>query len=99
MAISFAAVVAKIEDELRKAKAVNDPQRMREHVAAIRALCDLMLETAGQPQPSTPSVPTGPLVVGGPISAGSGLSVGGVSVGGRSPDIDDEANGESLLDF
>ncbi|ADI28318.1 YwdI family protein [Geobacillus sp. FSL K6-0789] len=99
MTISLAAVVAKMEDELRKAKAAHDPQRMREHVAAIRVLCDLMLETTGQPQPSVPSVSTESLAVGGPISVAGGLSLGGVSVGGRSPDIDDEANGESLLDF
>ncbi len=93
MTISLAAVVAKMEDELRKAKAAHDPQRMREHVAAIRVLCDLMLETTGQPQPSASSA------VAGPISVAGGLSLGAVSVGGRSPDIDDEANGESLLDF
>ncbi|WP_025948338.1 YwdI family protein [Geobacillus thermocatenulatus] len=99
MSISFTAVVAKMEDELRKAKAANNLQRMREHIAAVRALCDLMLETTGQPQPSVSSVSTEPLVVGGPISVAGGLSLGAVSVQGRSPDIDDEANGESLLDF
>ncbi|NNU83650.1 hypothetical protein ETC05_07225 [Geobacillus sp. BMUD] len=99
MTISFAAVVAKMEDELHKAKATHDPQRMREHVAAVRALCDLMLETASSSQPSAPAASTGPLVVGGPMSVAGGLSFGVVSVGGRSPDIDDEANGESLLDF
>ncbi|AGT33800.1 hypothetical protein M493_17970 [Geobacillus genomosp. 3] len=99
MTIPFAAVVAKIEDELRKAKAADDPQRMREHVAAVRALCDLMLEPTAQLQLSAPAAPAGPLVISGPISVGSGLSLGGVSATGRSPDIDDEANGESLLDF
>ncbi|KFL15290.1 YwdI family protein [Geobacillus stearothermophilus] len=99
MTISLAAVVAKMEDELRKAKAAHDPQRMREHVAAIRVLCDLMLEATSHPQPSASSAAAGPLVVGGPISVAGGLSLGAVSVGGRSPDIDDEANGESLLDF
>lgn len=99
MTISLVAVVAKMEDELRKAKAAHDPQRMREHVAAIRVLCDLMLEATSHPQPSASSAAAGPLVVGGPISVAGGLSLGAVSVGGRSPDIDDEANGESLLDF
>ncbi|MBB6283027.1 YwdI family protein [Geobacillus subterraneus] len=99
MSISFTAVVAKMEDELRKAKAANDPQRMREHIAAVRALCDLMLETTAQPQPAVPSLSTGPLVVGGPFPAAGGLSVGGMAAGGTSPDIDDDANGASLLDF
>ncbi|BBW97965.1 YwdI family protein [Geobacillus sp. FSL W8-0032] len=99
MSISFAAIVGKMEDELRKAKAAHDPQRMREHIAAVRALCDLMLETTAQPQPAVPSLSTGPLVVGGPMSVAGGLSLGSVSGRGRSPDIDDEANGESLLDF
>ncbi|EPR29997.1 hypothetical protein I656_00330 [Geobacillus sp. WSUCF1] len=99
MSISFAAVIAKMEDELRKARSTNDLQRVREHVAAIRVLCDLMLEATSHPQPSASSAAAGPLVVGGPISVAGGLSLGAVSVRGRSPDIDDEANGESLLDF
>ena len=99
MSISFAAVVAKMEDKLRKAKVTNDPQRMREHIAAVRALCDLMLETTDQPQPSVPSVSTEPLVAGGSFPTAVGFSVGGMPTGGKSPDIDDDANGESLLDF
>lgn len=99
MSISFTAVVGKMEDELRKAKATNDQQRMREHIAAVRALCDLMLETTDQPQPAISPVSTGPFVVGGAFPNVGGLSAGGMPTGGKSPDIDDDANGESLLDF
>ncbi len=44
MEISHEAVIAKMEIELQKAKESMKPSEMREHVSAIRALCDLLLD-------------------------------------------------------
>jgi hypothetical protein len=86
LTISIATILAKMEEELRRARAADNPQRVREHVAAVRALCDLVLEEGEKREMPAVSLPeTAPLL----IRQGKGERV----------DIGGDANGPSLLDF
>ncbi|OSX54611.1 YwdI family protein [Anoxybacillus ayderensis] len=49
MDISVTNVFAKIEEEIAKAKQASSPQAVREHIYAVRALCDIILQ---QPSPN-----------------------------------------------
>lgn len=53
MDISVTNVFAKIEEEIAKAKDASSSQAVREHIYAVRALCDIILQ---QPSPSTQEV-------------------------------------------
>ncbi|MGG6433137.1 YwdI family protein [Anoxybacillus sp. D401a] len=53
MDISVTNVFAKIEEEIAKAKQASSPQVVREHIYAVRALCDIILQ---QPSPSKQEV-------------------------------------------
>ncbi|KFZ41981.1 hypothetical protein CS060_03585 [Anoxybacillus flavithermus] len=53
MDISVANVLTKIEEEIAKAKHASSPQVVRQHIYAVRALCDIILQ---QPSPSTQEV-------------------------------------------
>ncbi|MRH44016.1 hypothetical protein GH741_15340 [Aquibacillus halophilus] len=44
MAISNNTILTKMMSELKKASAVNEQKAVREHIHAIRLLCDLLLE-------------------------------------------------------
>jgi Family of unknown function (DUF5327) len=86
LTISIAAILVKMEEELRRAKAADSPQRVREHVAAVRALCDLVLEEEEKREMPAVSLPeAAPLL----LRQGKGERI----------DIGDDANGSSLLDF
>jgi hypothetical protein len=86
LTISIAAILAKMEEELRRARAADSPQRAREHVAAVRVLCDLVLEEEEKREMPAVSLPeAAPLL----IRQGKGERI----------DIGDDANGPSLLDF
>jgi hypothetical protein len=86
LTISIATVLAKMEAELRRARAADSPQRVREHVAAVRALCDLVLEEEEKREVSSVSLPEAATLL---IQQGKGERV----------DIGDDANGPSLFDF
>ncbi|KIQ93460.1 hypothetical protein LH47_02461 [Anoxybacillus thermarum] len=60
MDISVTNVFAKIEEEIAQAKHASSPQAVREHIYAVRALCDVILQQpstttqeAALPQPTT----------------------------------------------
>jgi hypothetical protein len=86
LTISIATVLAKMEAELRRARAADSPQRVREHVAAVRALCDLVLEEEEKREVPSVSLPEAATLL---IQQGKGERV----------DIGDDANGPSLFDF
>ena len=46
-------VLTKMEEEIAKAKRTSSPQALREHMYAVRALCDVILQ---QPSPSKQEV-------------------------------------------
>ncbi|WP_461201563.1 YwdI family protein [Anoxybacillus sp. TBDG-1] len=55
MDISVTNVFARIEEEIAKAKHASSPQAVREHIYAVRALCDVILH---QPSPSAQTIIT-----------------------------------------
>ncbi|WP_027408078.1 YwdI family protein [Anoxybacteroides tepidamans] len=84
MDISVSTVLTKMAEQLQKARATQDMQHIREHIAAIRVLCDVILEgenqTAQHPVPSSLQ----PLVL---------------ETRTERIDIGEDANGPSLFDF
>ena len=85
MAIDAARILKEIEKHTLRAQ-TSDPAKMRESVAAIRALCDLLLEDGPGGRPETPrAMPLAPPQVP-PVSSVNKLK-------------EDDANGDSLFDF
>ncbi|BDG33923.1 hypothetical protein PthBH41_36350 [Parageobacillus thermoglucosidasius] len=88
MNIPIAAILTKMEEQLRQAKTAASQQRLREHIAAVRALCDLVLEKEEAEAKETTAVSSAAVV---PLSIPQGKS--------ERIDIGDDANGPSLFDF
>jgi hypothetical protein len=84
--IPIAAILMKMEEQLRQAKTAASQQRLREHVAAVRALCDLVLEKEEEKEMTVASS-----AIVAPLSIPQGKS--------ERIDIGDDANGPSLFDF
>lgn len=53
MNISVTNVLTKIEEEIAQAKQSSSPHTMREHIYAVRALCDVILQ---QPPANTSTI-------------------------------------------
>ncbi|WP_416828010.1 YwdI family protein [Ectobacillus polymachus] len=81
MHIPIGVILNKIESELSLAKQEQHSERVREHLAAVRTLCDIVLdvkqETLSQVPPSTTDIKAVQRVY----------------------EEEDDANGNSLLDF
>lgn len=97
MAISIQQIMTKIEEELKSAKASSSEEKIRERIYSIKTLCELVLEE----QPSQANhfqeakrMPVTPLHSPLPTSVQS-LSTSQP----KKMEMDDEANGDSLLDF
>jgi hypothetical protein len=78
MQVSIEAILNKMQSELSRAKQQQDD--VREHVAALRALCDLVLDTRKEPTLSK-------------------LPPTSIKETQRIYEEEEEANGNSLLDF
>ncbi|TWT27600.1 YwdI family protein [Planomicrobium sp. CPCC 101110] len=87
MAVAPARILSEIEKYAGKAR-TEDPAKMRESVAAIRALCNLLLDEDGPVQEQTPrAMPLTPPASKPPISLGENKLK------------EEGANGDSLFDF
>lgn len=91
--ISYETIVQQIEKHAIQAKQTRDEQQIREHLSAIRALCEVVLDD-GKPvaklplaTPSVHNIQTTSMMISQPLVASS-------------QKIEEEdANGESLFDF
>ncbi|MBA2874416.1 YwdI family protein [Thermaerobacillus caldiproteolyticus] len=88
MDISVTAILTKMTKEVQKAHATDNVQHLREHIAAVRILCDLILEGDSQVETSI-SVPSSP----------SFTELTSSEIKKERIDIGDDANGPSLFDF
>ncbi|MGK7376538.1 YwdI family protein [Planococcus shenhongbingii] len=86
MAIDAARILNEIEKHTAQARK-GDPAKMRESIAAVRALCDLLLEDDQLQKDSTPrAIPLASPQIQ-PVSSASKLQE------------EDGANGDSLFEF
>jgi len=83
--ISYEQIFMQIDKQLQQAKITGNEQTKREALAAIRALCDLTLESAPSSSPQAPSVVQA-VSIAPTIQQPVALK-------------EDDANGESLFDF
>lgn len=90
MEVPFATILTKIAEEVNKAQSSQNVQQMREHVAAIRVLCDIILENTAQQEKDVNVIPINELVRQMPQSP---------TTKSERIDIGDDANGPSLFDF
>ncbi|MFC7371621.1 YwdI family protein [Fictibacillus iocasae] len=96
MNISVQQFASKIEQHLEEMKRHSESSpKVRQHAAAIQALCDLMLDSGEQPaQPEVKTwVPSHPVQV--PPQFGAQPS----AAPKKRQDEDDEGNGDSIFDF
>lgn len=91
--ISYETIVKQIEKHAIQAKGTRDEQQIREQLAAIRALCEVVLED-GQPvakssvaASSVHNIQSPSMMISQPLVASSQKLE------------EEEANGESLFDF
>lgn len=59
MHITYQALIAKLEEEVRQAKRAKTEEEIRGHLFAVRALTELMLEGGGEQQGYVPEVSAG----------------------------------------
>lgn len=90
MEIPFTTILTKIAEEVNKSQSSQNVQQMREHVAAIRVLCDILLENASRQHKDVNAIslsePVKQMLHPSPARS-------------ERIDIGDDANGPSLFDF
>lgn len=59
--ISYEAVLAQMEQLVQSAKNTSNEQHMREQLAAVKALCEVVLGQADKPQRMAPAVQAVPI--------------------------------------
>jgi hypothetical protein len=85
--ISNHSLLVKIEEEVIKAKQINDISKLRKHVYTIKTLCELLLDQEGTNQ-SEQAKPVIPVTVSAlPYEKSEPLKT------------DDGSNGDSIFDF
>lgn len=82
--ISYESVVQQIEKHITHAKQGATEQQLREQLAAIHTLCELVLQGQAQPQPKTTAV----TMLSSPVTVSTSAKL-----------QEQDANGESLFDF
>lgn len=87
MTISNHSLLKKIEEEVLKAKQINDSNLQKQHVYTIKTLCELMLE-----QRTEPKVESSHIVNPVPVNTF-------IQEKPQPLKTDDGANGDSLFDF
>lgn len=100
--ISVQKLLAKMEEELKQAKAAPKQESLRERVHSIKILCELILEenqlkaaeSWNEPVISRP-VPVAVQQQGVPVPISQPVS----TFQPKKLELDDEANGDSLFDF
>lgn len=89
MEVSYRTILRKMEENIQAAKVQDSPAKMREHIQAIKALCEIILDSdqespsAIRPQPLTRITP--------PTQT--------LSFSEKKLETDDGANGDSIFDF
>lgn len=94
LSIPIQKLLGKMEEELSKARGAGVERQIREHVHAIRTLCELILENhqTGEKYPQHEAITPPTIQMMKPVPSQIGLQ-------GRRLQEDDEANGDSLFDF
>lgn len=103
MNISYHTILKKMEEKLIEAKSTNSNTQVREHVQAIKTLCEVILmeertsEASYQPAVQTQTKPiqyqAQPTVISTPTPSTS------PTLGEKRLETEDGANGDSLFDF
>lgn len=57
MNIHISALIQKMEEELRQAKTASRDEEVKMHVAAVRSLCDVVLDRQSRPASAPPQAP------------------------------------------
>lgn len=87
--ISVQQLLKKIEEELNEAKGIANEARMRERIHAIKSICELILDEQIMPAASKNTLTLQPVHQTQPASIQQSKRL----------EMEDDANGESLLDF
>lgn len=91
MGVSQKTILSKMEACLQKAKRSEGSRELREHVRALQALCDVILEDTTQNQSSlTPAVKE---------SDSNRVGASKVELTSKKIETEDGSNGDSLFDF
>ncbi|MCM3315167.1 YwdI family protein [Rummeliibacillus stabekisii] len=94
--ISYDAVIRELEKHIHQAGQRSSEAKMREELSAIRALCDLALQSDKSPTPHTVM----PKMIGETVQDLSHSSVSSMPKSLTANKLEEEdANGDSLFDF
>lgn len=104
--LSEEAVLRHMKEELERALDLKDVQKQREHVRAVRSMCDLFLQSERSEHPVKTQVPkvSKPSEAAVSPSAAEWAAMTGEWPAQQPPkkafeDDDEESNGKSLFDF
>lgn len=109
MSITLDKVLARLESELERAMDTGNVQKKREHLAAMKSLCELALETeveavssytrtAGSPTTALAVQPSPPFQQQAPTYTPPTQAPPITNIPSK-PIKEDDANGDSLFDF
>ena len=90
MEVSYRTILRKMEEHIATAKEQDSAAKMREHVQAIKALCEVILDS--EQKQEIPSVIR-------PQPLATSISSGSLSLGEKKLEPEDGANGDSIFDF
>ncbi|MBO8175911.1 MAG: YwdI family protein [Bacillus sp. (in: Bacteria)] len=93
MNVSYATLLRKMEQELHQAKQSGQLQSIRQHVQAIKALCELVLEEQEEAQAAMIETAQSK------VKTISSTTIQPPSLSSQVLTTDDGANGESIFDF
>ena len=101
--LSEEAVLRHMKEELERALDLDDVQKQREHVRAVRSMCDLFLQSERSERPAKTQV-SKPSEAAVSPSAAEWAAMTGEWPAQQPPkkafeDDDEESNGKSLFDF
>ena len=94
MAVSQETIFYKMEECMKRAKNSDTTVEMREHLRALQALCDVLLE-----EPSRTAEAPKNIEEKMSSSVQSPASDHGISRGSKKLETEDGANGDSIFDF
>ncbi|WP_326938422.1 YwdI family protein [Bacillus atrophaeus] len=102
MNIHISALLQKMEEELKKAKTAQQDEELKQHIAVVRSLCDVVMDNSDTPEAS-PTITASPVAApaADPMLLEKMMGSAGLSQYRKKEKekSEEDGNGDSLFDF
>lgn len=104
MNIHISALLQKMEEELKKAKTAQQDEELKQHIAVVRSLCDVVMDNSDTPRsPASPTITASPVAApaADPMLLEKMMGSAGLSQYRKKEKekSEEDGNGDSLFDF